>query len=111
MKIKTASEHYLERAKRLSEEETERVLSRMGGKLRKRSEKEKVALLEAVAIQLELEDEMLKEWRERFAEIKARHDKLEREKTEAGKASNNADGVKLAEEKRAPRKKAGSEKK
>lgn len=77
MKIKVASEVYMEKAKLLSDEETERVLSRMGGKLRRRKDKEKVNCLEALAIQLEIEDEMLKEWRERFAEVKANHDKKE----------------------------------
>jgi hypothetical protein len=75
MKIKSPSEGYLEKAKQLTEEETERLFSRMGSKLRKKQEKEKVNVLEALAIQLELEDEMLREWRERFAEIKQKHDK------------------------------------
>ncbi|GBG12680.1 uncharacterized protein NMK_0212 [Novimethylophilus kurashikiensis] len=77
MKIKSPSEVYLEKARQLSEEETERLFSRMGSKLRKKQEKEKVNVVEALAIQLELEDEMLREWRERFAEIKQKHDKKE----------------------------------
>lgn len=75
MRIKVANPSYLDQAKQLSEEETERILSRMGGKLRRKKDKEKVDCLEAIAIQLEIEDEMLREWRERFAEIKARHEK------------------------------------
>lgn len=69
-----ADENYLEQAKTLSEEETERLLSRMGGKLPKRLQKDKLTTLEALAIQLEIEDEMLKEWRERVAEIREREE-------------------------------------
>lgn len=72
MKIKTADEEYLEKAKSLDEEEAERLLSRMEGKLPRRLEKEKLTRVEALAIQLEIEDDMLKEWRERMAEIRAR---------------------------------------
>lgn len=69
-----ADENYLEQAKTLSEEETERLLSRMGGKLPKRLQKDKLTTLEALAIQLEIEDEMLKEWRQRVAEIREREE-------------------------------------
>lgn len=72
MKIKNADEIYLEKAKQLSEEEAERLLSRMGGKLPRRLQKDKLSRDEALAIQLEIEDEMLKEWRERVAEIRER---------------------------------------
>ena len=72
MKIKAADEEYLEKAKQLSEEEAERLLSRMGGKLPRRLQKDKLSREEALAIQLEIEDEMLKEWRERVAEIRDR---------------------------------------
>lgn len=73
MKIKTADEVYLEQANRLSEQEAERVLSRMSGKLPRRLEKEKLSTLEAIAIQLELEDEQLKEWCERMHTIKEKN--------------------------------------
>ena len=72
MKIKAADEEYLEKAKQLSEEDAERLLSRMGGKLPRRLQKDKLSREEALAIQLEIEDEMLKEWRERVAEIRDR---------------------------------------
>jgi hypothetical protein len=45
----------------------------MGGKLGRRFEDQKLSAQEALAIQLEIEDENLHEWRERFAEIKAKH--------------------------------------
>ena len=67
---KTPSDEYLEKAKLLSEEETERLLSRTRTKLLRRLESEKLTALEVVAIQLEIEDEDLNEWREKFAEIK-----------------------------------------
>lgn len=70
MKIKTTNQEYLEKAKLLTKEETERLLSRMSGKLPRRLEKEKLSTLEALAIQLELEDEQLNEWRERMSTIK-----------------------------------------
>ena len=67
---KTPSDEYLEKAKLLSEEETERLLSRTRTKLLRRLASEKLSALEVVAIQLEIEDEDLNEWREKFAEIK-----------------------------------------
>jgi hypothetical protein len=70
LKIKIPNEEYLEKAKRLTEEEAERLLSRMIGKLPRRLERRKLLELEALAIQLELEDEQLKEWRERMLTIK-----------------------------------------
>jgi hypothetical protein len=70
MKIKTPSDAYLLKAKALSEGEAERVLSRISGKLRRRHDRDKIFNLEAIAIQLELEDEQLEEWREKMAMIR-----------------------------------------
>jgi N-acyl-L-homoserine lactone synthetase len=70
MKIKKADKKYLEKAKLLTDEESERLLSRMGSKLRRRQDKDKVSNLEAMAIQLEVEDAQLQEWREKMAAIK-----------------------------------------
>jgi len=72
---KTPSDEYLEKARLLGKEETERLLSRMRSKLKRRLEDKKMNALEAVAIQLEKEDEELNEWRAKMAEI--------REKTKA----------------------------
>lgn len=69
---KTASEAYLEKARLLSKKETERLLSRAREKLIRRLEVKKLSALEVAAIQLELEDEALKEWRERMAEIRSK---------------------------------------
>lgn len=69
---KTPSEDYLQKAGRLGKLETERLLSRARNKLLRRLEDQKVSPLEAVAIQLELEDEALAEWRDKWAEVKDR---------------------------------------
>lgn len=72
---RTPSDEYLEKAKLLDEEACERVLSRARSKLMRRLEDRKVTVQEVVAIQLELEDEELAEWRARMAEIKAVEEK------------------------------------
>ncbi len=72
---RTPSDEYLEKAKLLDEEASERVLSRARSKLMRRLEDRKVTVQEVVAIQLELEDEELAEWRARMAEIKAVEEK------------------------------------
>jgi hypothetical protein len=69
MKIKSASPEYLERAATLSREDAERLFSRMRGKLARRLENEKIDSLDAVALQLQLEDEELNEWRQRWEEL------------------------------------------
>lgn len=61
---------YLKKVSELSEEEMERLLSRMSGKLPKRLYKEKLTKDEALALQLEIEDEQLQEWREKMAKLK-----------------------------------------
>lgn len=69
---RTPSEEYIVKAKKLSKTEAEYVFSRMGGKLGRRIDDNKIVPLEALAIQLEKEDENLKEWRKKFAEMKER---------------------------------------
>lgn len=66
---------YAEEAKKLNTEQKERLLSRMSGKLPKRLKKEKLTELEALAIQLELEDEQLAEWKERVDAIRDKEKK------------------------------------
>ncbi len=85
MKIKPASEAYLEKAKMLSEEESERLLSRMRGKPARRLEDNKLTTLEAVAIQLELDDELLSEWRKNMYAIREKDAKKAKEKEEKAK--------------------------
>lgn len=66
---KISKPEYEEKVRTLSEEEAERLLSRMSGKLPKRLHKEKLTREEALAIQLELEDEQLQEWRKNMKDL------------------------------------------
>lgn len=75
MASKIINPDYIEKAQSLDDNEAERILSRMAGKLPRRLEKEKLTQLEAIAIQLEIEDEQLQEWRERVAEIRKKSEK------------------------------------
>jgi len=67
---KAPSEVYLEKARKLPKEEAERPLSRAHEKLMRRLEDKEQSALEVVAIQLEIEDEELNEWREKMAELR-----------------------------------------
>ena len=78
---KVSSPEYLAKVKTLSKDETERLLSRMSGKLPRRLEKDKLSREEALAIQLELEDEQLKEWRNMMLELKKRDEAKVAEKS------------------------------
>ena len=69
LKIKYASEEYMEKARNLTQEEVERLQSRMRSKLTRREEEKKLSLIEVLAIQLELDDEQLTEWREKRIEM------------------------------------------
>lgn len=93
MPMKLSNPEYLAKAQQLSEEEQERVLSRMAGKLPKRLQKDKVTREEALAIQLELEDEQLQEWRERMHALKAKEksDKEKSDKADKDQKKNKAD--------------------
>ena len=67
---KTPSDEYLEKAKLLDNEASERLLSRTRSKLKRRLEDRTLTLLDVMAIQLEIEDEDLNAWREKVAELK-----------------------------------------
>jgi hypothetical protein len=84
---------YLEKAKKLSKEQVERLHSRMRNKLTRRAEDEKITELEALAIQLALEDEQLAEWREQRRKL---NEKLEKqaEKQKAKDEEKTKDGEK-----------------
>ena len=69
------SEKYLNKAKSLSRKEAEQVFSRMRRKMTRRIEDKESSPLEAVAMQLQKEDEDLIEWRLKWAEITARENK------------------------------------
>ena len=101
--MKSINIDYVAQAKKLSEEERERVLSRMGGKLPKRLQKEKLTADEAIAIQLELEDEQLQEWRKNMEAIQAKATKAKL-KAEEKAAKVDAEKAKKAAPKVAPKK-------
>jgi hypothetical protein len=69
LKIKIANDEYLKKAENLSEIEVEKLQCRMGSKLFRRAEDKKLTLVEALAIQLEIEDKELIEWREKRKEV------------------------------------------
>ncbi|MEW6120930.1 MAG: hypothetical protein AB1593_12665 [Pseudomonadota bacterium] len=79
---KSPSDEYMEKAAKLSKAETERLLSRSRNKLMRRLLDKKLTPVEAVAIQLEIEDEELAEWRASMAEIKEMEEK---KKAKSGK--------------------------
>lgn len=70
--MRKPDEAYLEKAKRLRKLDVERLLSRARKKLMRRIEDQEMSVLEVAAIQMEIEDEELAEWRERWAEIQAK---------------------------------------
>ncbi|CEN55566.1 hypothetical protein [Candidatus Methylopumilus turicensis] len=90
--MKSVNVDYVAKAKALNEEDRDRVLSRMCGKLPKRLHKEKLTVEEAIAIQLELEDEQLEEWRANMAVIqeKAAKAKLKADEKAAKSKSKDA---------------------
>jgi hypothetical protein len=63
-------DEYLEKAKGLTKKDAERLMARMRGRFARRLEDNKFAAIEALALQLEFEDEQLKEWRKSVAEIR-----------------------------------------
>ena len=77
--------NYLSKVKLLTKEETERLLSRMGSKLDRRLDKRKISQEEALARQLELEDEQLSEWRKVMHSLKSK-EKAKKEPKTAAKA-------------------------
>lgn len=78
---KICTPEYLAKVQNLSKDETERLLSRMSGKLPKRLAKDKLNKQEALAIQMELEDEQLEEWRNNMRLLKQKDDAKAQAKT------------------------------
>ena len=60
---------YIEKASLLSKDEAEHFYARMGRKITRSLEHRKLLPLEALALQLEVEDDNLKEWRENIMQI------------------------------------------
>jgi cell division septation protein DedD len=90
--MKAFKPEYLEKVKLLATQEKERLLSRMGGKLPRKLDRRKISMDEALALQLEIEDELLNEWRERMHELKAK------ELEKAAKASQGSEKLKAVPE-------------
>lgn len=61
---------YLERARTLSPQEAEQLLASVRRRMRREEDKE-LTPLEAIALQLQKEDEALGEWRAQWAKIAA----------------------------------------
>jgi len=70
MNTKSRHEEYLEKAKLLSRNKVEHLFSRMRGKYARKLDDDKISPLEAVARQLEYEEERLGEWRARISELR-----------------------------------------
>lgn len=75
MKHRQALPEYIEKAMALSHEDAERLFSRMRRKLSHRLETAELQSLEAIALQLQAEDDDLQEWRKRWAEVVDRANK------------------------------------
>ena len=99
---KISKPEYEEKVKKLSEEEVERLLSRMAGKLPRRLQKEKLSLANALAIQMELEDEQLQEWRRMMAILNKKEAEKAKDKA-AGKVAEARNQKTAAEAKTAPK--------
>jgi len=111
--MKLSKPEYLAKAQQLSMDEQERLLSRMVGKLPKRLQKDKLSREEALAIQLELEDEQLQEWRERMHALKAEaksKEKQVKEKTEKQDKAPEQKGAKTPAEAKPATEKPAAEK-
>lgn len=70
--MRKPNEAYLQKARKLKKEDIERLLARTRRKFMRRIEDQEMSALEVAAIQMEIEDEELAEWRERWAEIQAK---------------------------------------
>jgi hypothetical protein len=66
---------YLELAKGLTKKDAERLMARMRGRFARRLEDKKFTSIEAIALQLEFEDEQLKAWRKAVAAIREKQKK------------------------------------
>lgn len=66
---KSPSDEYLEKASKLTKIQIDRLLSRSRNKLVRRMLDNELSPLEVAAIQMQIEDEDLAEWRLRMAEI------------------------------------------
>lgn len=87
---------YAEKVKKLSKIESERLLSRMSGKLPRRLEKDKLSRDEALALQMELEDEQLQEWRKMMATLNKKAESKDKPKEKAAEKAKPVAKAKAA---------------
>ena len=66
---------YVDKAKGLTKKDAERLMARMRGRFARRLEDKRFTAIEAIALQLEFEDEQLKAWRKAVAAIREKHKK------------------------------------
>jgi len=107
---KISKQYYLAKVKLLTKEETERLLSRMGGKLDHRLVKNKIKQEEALAKQLQLEDEQLKEWRKVMLDLKAKEEAKKAAKAKTPSKTKSAAKVKTTAKTKTPAKAKSSAK-
>jgi hypothetical protein len=74
-KKSSPKDDYIKKAKALTKKEAEHLMARMRKKFTRRLEDRKFSALEALALQLEFEDEQLGEWRKSLAEIRKKKHK------------------------------------
>ena len=72
-KLDPPRKEYLQKAKDLSKKDAERLMSRMRGRFAFRLEDKTLTKTEALALQLEYEDEQLAEWRKNFAKVREKY--------------------------------------
>ena len=89
---------YLAKVALLTEEETERLLSRMVGKLPRRLEKGKLSQADALARQMELEDEQLQEWRKMMQVLKVKEEAKKKEEIKKKEEVKNPSKAKVTAE-------------
>jgi hypothetical protein len=70
MKSTAPSPEWIQKAMLLSKDDAERILARMRKKIVRRLEHETIDPLAAVALQLQMEDEQLNEWRQKMSELR-----------------------------------------
>lgn len=80
MKDVSCNDEYLQKAKLLTDEDAERLLSRMGRKAYRKLQKDGVAKDIILGLQLQTEDEQLFEWREKMNSIKHAEEKKKSDK-------------------------------
>lgn len=71
--LKVPTKNFLEKAKQLSKKDAERLMARMRGRFVRRLEDKKFTATEALALQLQFEEEQLMEWRKKVAEIRQKN--------------------------------------